>query len=617
MTKSKAHEAALKLVNEIALVDTEMAAKIKPSIDMFVESLESTLTNTQLYNDLAEFFKLTDDNAKRQWLDQHKELAQKIDEIFDSMKNAPQPLNEVKELKDGDNKDVPIEPDGKKKKAKEDEEEEDNNSTEVPEDKFDGETITAPLKIDGDDQRFMGKDKKPTEKEMDPNNTPKVIDGNGEVSGEVKNPDLSKMKTAMESVRKIYRQSLNENVEKIVKKSNIIGEATAKDYTEFLDQFAFDDALTSVENDPQGYTRKSTRFTPIRKYATALRRKFPKDFVGYDTAMKVAQNWYNYNGRRKYQQRKGIKSDVYVEMRGAADGFDINLFLSKLNDNPEEGPMPLTGTDEEFIADVNDTFTGEYSGEKGGKFWQKIDGITEGGHELWKATIHFPKSRPLDFPVRQLKFKIVEFINTSYKDNYHATSTIPPWLGEFMYNSQTGATTESLNEDKEAFDKNNVQDLAQEFVEDILSMGDNPNDMTVYDFMDWAWDGKVPEADQKYVSTMFNYAKKNATKVESLNEDIEGISKEAIKSIVKSLIDDFMDDYSIELGNENVSTYDIESDILNSKDEAYEYVLDNFNGLWKEYCGTDEDYEDSLDAITEDDIKNAFDECISEILEDV
>jgi hypothetical protein len=312
-------------------------------------------------------------------------------------------------------------------------------------------------------------------------------------------------------------------------------------------------------------------------------------------------------------------------MRGAADGFDINLFLSKLNDNPEEGPMPLTGTDEEFIADVNDTFTGEYSGEKGAKFWQKIDGMTEGGHELWKATIHFPKSRPLDFPVRQLKFKIVEFINTSYKDNYHATSTIPPWLGEFMYNAQSGATTESLTEDKEAFDKNNVQDLAQEFIEDILSMGDNPNDMTVYDFMDWAWDGKVPEADQKYVSTMFNAAKREASQNECVTEGINigamyaAANREGddCEKLIKKVVDYLAEKYLTSKGwDGSIDFADNELPML--EDGALEYVKANFDKRLDWYCQNDPTVDGAYcDDISDEDIEAAFYDFMANIYEDI
>ena len=99
MTKNIS-DAALRLINDIALVDSDLAAKIKPSIDLFVESLDlSTMNNDEIFKSLEEYFKLTDQSQKEKWWKEHKDITDKVTELFKNMKNES-----VMESKEEDDK---------------------------------------------------------------------------------------------------------------------------------------------------------------------------------------------------------------------------------------------------------------------------------------------------------------------------------------------------------------------------------------------------------------------------------------------------------------------------------------------------------------------------------
>lgn len=600
MTESKAREAALKLVNEIALVDLDLAAKIKPSIDMFVESIGSSLlSNSELFTALTDFFKLTSKSEKEKWLDSHENIKDQVYKTYDLIKtnNESMNINEEKELKPGVNVDVPIEPDGQKKKTKKDDEEDaeqDAASMPVPEDKFDGETITAPLKIDGDDQCFMGKDKKPTEKELDPNNTPKVINATADTSATIQLPDLTKMKTAMEAVKRIHKQSLLENMKKTISNFKLVKEGKEDVYTEFLDQMALDIATTTRENDPKG----RIHFVPIRRYATALYKKFNDDFESYDEALQIARTWYEYNGRKKYRAIKGVPSDVYVEMRGNVKGFKVNVFLVKPVEEDEYEPE-LTTTDTEMAADVNETFTGEYSDDDVDLF-EEVGTTESGNSKVWKMEMEFPKERKLDFPVSRLKHEICNFIRKEYKDKYNPSTKMPSWIYDIGSNTEE-TDNEELDESVGEFDKNEVQELAQEFIEDVISVGGNPFDQTAKDFMDWAWDGNVPEKDKAYVAKMFNY-ERNIMFNESMNSKPigESLSRD-IESILFSVFQEIFDEY--------VDTEAPDDEV--DWDDANYYIKEKFINDFEDYDIPDDVAIDIANLDIED-IENYVDEFLND-----
>lgn len=164
MTKNIS-DAALRLINDIALIDSDLAAKIKPSIDLFVESVDlSTMNNDEIFKSLEEYFKLTDQAQKEKWWKEHKDITDKVTELFKNMKNES--VTESKEKED-----------------KKDECE--ISGTCLPEDEFKDGAMTSPAEPEKEDK----KDDKKKQKELDPNKAPKPSDPNEEsglASDEVK-----------------------------------------------------------------------------------------------------------------------------------------------------------------------------------------------------------------------------------------------------------------------------------------------------------------------------------------------------------------------------------------------------------------------------------------------
>ena len=157
MTKNIS-DAALRLINDIALVDSDLAAKIKPSIDLFVESLDlSTMNNDEIFKSLEEYFKLTDQSQKEKWWKEHKDITDKVTELFKNMKNES-----VMESKEEDDKKEECEISG----------------TCLPEDEFKDGAMTSPAEPEKDDK----KDDKKKPEDFDPNKAPKPSDPNEEAS---------------------------------------------------------------------------------------------------------------------------------------------------------------------------------------------------------------------------------------------------------------------------------------------------------------------------------------------------------------------------------------------------------------------------------------------------
>ena len=85
LKESLAKKASLRLINDIAVIDVELAAKMQPSIMKFVESLDSsTINKNDLLNQLTEFFKIpeTDKTARKAWLDKNKTVTDAVNQIM-------------------------------------------------------------------------------------------------------------------------------------------------------------------------------------------------------------------------------------------------------------------------------------------------------------------------------------------------------------------------------------------------------------------------------------------------------------------------------------------------------------------------------------------------------
>lgn len=400
----KAHSAALQLINDIALVDTELAAKIKPSIDVFVESIE----DNDLYKKLEDYFALTDEEAKKAWIkdEKNKDVVQKMYELSKMAEAKQTPLNEVKEMKNGETKkDGPVKPDDY---------EETEISGALPEDGFKDEKITFPLKIDGDDKKFFGKTEKdlPKEKDLDPNNTPKVVDGNEGQAEEVKTPDPTKRPgiIADESVKKIVRKALRESMKKVLRKCKLMVESMKDEdkYTKFLDKLQADEQAA---------------YKPIRWFATRLYREFEKDFASYSDAMQVAKTWYDYVGRAAHAATKPIIPRVYVEMRkDIDDNFKVNVYLMKAIKSGD-----LSEEDETLGADIVNTFGTDEDPE-----WKNVGREFRspelGPSKCWKIQIDLPRNGKRNVVLSRIKHDIVNQIRANYGEKYLPTTKMPGWL---------------------------------------------------------------------------------------------------------------------------------------------------------------------------------------------
>lgn len=85
LKESIAKKASLRLINDIAVIDVELAAKMQPSIMKFVESIDSsTINKDDLLNQLTEFFKIpeTDKTARKAWLDKNKTVTDAVNQIM-------------------------------------------------------------------------------------------------------------------------------------------------------------------------------------------------------------------------------------------------------------------------------------------------------------------------------------------------------------------------------------------------------------------------------------------------------------------------------------------------------------------------------------------------------
>lgn len=636
MDKSKTQTAALEFINDIALIDTELAAKIKPSIDMFMESLENTLSNNELFNQLTEFFKLTDDNAKKQWLMNHKELATKIEAVFDSMNKQSSTLNESEdktdskkeekkiELKNGETKkDGPITNDdlaGDKKEEKKEEKEEkaeeeekavEPKDLELPEDGFKDGKVTAPAKVPGDDKRFMGRsaDDLPKPDEIFPPTDPKVVDITKEQTEEVKVPDLTKMKTAieLESVRKVYLD--------YCKTQKLIKESVEDKYAEFLGQCQFDWALTNIEN---GTTYKnSPKFVPIRKYATSLYNKFKDEFASYDAALATAKEWYAIQGRKRREAEKIVPSNVYVELRKGKDSnFVANVYLVKTTD--------LNNTDAEMASDLYSTYTDEFVDDQPAeKIWIKLPKqlrTANGLANVYMIGLSFPKDKKRGVVISRVKHDIVNQIRKDYDKYYVPTTKIPSWVysqNESLNNDTTidyediyrAVINGMLDFDYHFEDGFKDEEFAKEYIKknlpERLEYYCNENDIDFIEAAEALDDDEIDDL----IDDIFSKIDTSDVVDESVDDEDKPSNKEIVYEIVKELYEQYFENpkkYNKENGILGIYPFLKQAQIYVHKRIPYDIIVDN---VCKQYDV------DPVEVFLHGPTHNEIDEMVKEIVD--
>lgn len=79
-------KAVLRLINDIAVVDVELAATLRPNIIRFAESIsqQSSASSDDILNKLSDFFKIQSTTDKAEWLRQNKDVADTVKTIMDS-----------------------------------------------------------------------------------------------------------------------------------------------------------------------------------------------------------------------------------------------------------------------------------------------------------------------------------------------------------------------------------------------------------------------------------------------------------------------------------------------------------------------------------------------------
>ena len=677
MTKeSNKQDAALKLINDIAIIDTELAAKIKPSIDMFIESI----SDNDVWEQLAEFFKLSTKEEKEKWWKNHEDLGNKIVNVHASMNKSSVALNEDKqttkddkkentaEIKDGETKtDVPIKskeedkkedkkekkddsdskeeknadkeekkseekksddkkPESKKEDKKEDDKSEDKEEKPVepkdlklPEDGFKDNKITAPLKTDGNDKRESPKVEFPP---IDP----KIVDITKDQTEEVKVPNLAaNMKPQIESIRNVYKAAFRNAMNKVLLEHKLVKEAVDNDkYTEFLNQCQLDWATTNIEN---GWNRPGvSKFVPIRKYATQLYKKFKDDFASYDDAMAVTKEWYSFMGKRTREADRIIPSNVYVELRADSNSnYTVNVFLVKTDD--------LNQRDADLASDLFSDFTDEFVDDKpADQIWKKVNQIKFNGEDanVWMISLQFPKGNKRGIILRRIKHDIVNQIRTDYRDYYNPSSKVPPAI-------YSNGPMESMVEEGRKVDYQKIyKDVIKQifFNDDYFEGADEgfdekaakayiikriPERLEYYcDAMDVDYIEAANALDEKEIEDLVDDFMFRID-TDGLNESVEvDIGYEdAMCEIVRRMFDNFLDlDYYEKLDK----IYDFDIDDVDSIKKAFaKYVFDNLNSdLVKKYCAEDDiDMDELLSVLSRKDIEKIINDEVDTDFDDM
>lgn len=660
MTKeSNKQDAALKLINDIALIDTELAAKIKPSIDMFIESI----SDNDVWEQLAEFFKLSTKEEKEKWWKKHEDLGNKIVNVHASMNKSSVALNEDKqttkeddkkentaEIKDGETKtDVPIKPkeedkkedkkekkddsdskeekkadkeekkseekkaDDKKPESKKEDKKEDDKSEDkeekpvepkdlkLPEDGFKDNKITAPLKTDGDDKR------EPPKVEFPPLD-PKIVDITKDQTEEVKVPNLANMKPQIEteSIKNVYLAAFRNAMNKVLLEHKLVKEAVDNDkYTEFLNQCQLDWATTNIEN---GWNRPGvSKFVPIRKYATQLYKKFKDDFASYEDAMAVTKEWYSFMGKRTREADRIIPSNVYVELRADSNSnYTVNVFLVKTDD--------LNQRDADLASDLFSDFTDEFVDDKpADQIWKKVNQIKFNGEDanVWMISLQFPKGNKRGIILRRIKHDIVNQIRADYKDYYNPSSKVPPAIYSKEQFESIEVTEENVDSRKKIFDEI-ISSLYQKYLE---KNGDKNDIQNAFRFIYSRFIGEFDMYcdrnsidDEMYEELLdvdsldiqdqiFNFLERSN---ESLNENvIEEKNSVDYKQIYKDVIKQiFFNDYYFESDG-----YDY------NEEAAKAYIIKMIPEKLEYYCDAmDIDFIEASNALDEKEIEDLVDD---------
>lgn len=88
--ESATKAASLRLLNDIAVIDVDLAAKLRPGIIKFMESVDLTTPDSRndTLSQLTDFFKLQSTTDKAEWLKQHKDVADTVKTLMDSMQSV-------------------------------------------------------------------------------------------------------------------------------------------------------------------------------------------------------------------------------------------------------------------------------------------------------------------------------------------------------------------------------------------------------------------------------------------------------------------------------------------------------------------------------------------------
>lgn len=86
LNESATKTASLRLINDIAVIDVDLAAKLRPGIIKFAEALDASpnVNTNDMLAKLTDFFKLQSTTDKAEWLKQHKDIADTVKTLMDS-----------------------------------------------------------------------------------------------------------------------------------------------------------------------------------------------------------------------------------------------------------------------------------------------------------------------------------------------------------------------------------------------------------------------------------------------------------------------------------------------------------------------------------------------------
>ena len=164
---------------------------------------------------------------------------------------------------------------------------------------------------------------------------------------------------------------------------------------------------------------------------------------------------------------------------------------------------------------------------------------------------------------------------------------------------------ESLTEGVE-YNRDEVDDLAAEYIGDLRRMGDNPWDETNKDFIDWAWGGNVPEEEIPYITGRFNYMRELWETWRPKNRVGESVVNAKEKRLYKGLMKDILvglyKDYKEDVLEGETSEED------GPKQYIYDRLLVTIDKTLSSGAGVDRDR--FIDSFTDEEVDNMIDRII-------